>query len=256
MTGAAAAEFRLLGIMKGAEQPPAMSLYSQGSICPPSVFDNKRNRQEEDAKNSLIGEFRTPKRQFLERATDDDCDASRRLMERLLDVPAASVIPEHLRAATQETFHSNASAHSSTASSLYSTSSILSDMQKQGSLHQLRSHPVESAAAAPTISSAPYYGHGSLQQQFQSHHTSSAAAPHTRTSIFGMQEFGSYRPPTQRVSSSYPQSLPYQRDINVQDVTNALRDAQQLEDLANSQRARARALASALQHQTGYNGPR
>jgi len=99
-----------------------------------------------------------------------------------------------------------------------------------------------SVAPPPAARRESFKLHQSLHHA--THHTAAAAAPMSSL-------YDSYLPRPQS-RSSLPSRTATQ-DINVATVTNALRDAEHLEELARSGRERARALAGALQQQVGYD---
>ncbi|KAL7535186.1 hypothetical protein ACHAXR_009009 [Thalassiosira sp. AJA248-18] len=168
---------------------------------------------------------------------DEVSNANRRLMERLMDQTSASaILPESLarRSSPEEAAIRRASLY---AESMSSSAASLSSVRRE-SFNRM------SPPAAPnaTFGNRDFSGYGVLPSHHHLEvpsHRHQGSRPTNRSSM----------PP---LSSSTMMSSRNQ-DVNVNTVTNALREAQHLEELARGQRATARALAGVLQQCAGYD---
>eukprot|EP00579_Thalassiosira_antarctica_P033184 CAMPEP_0201999272 /NCGR_PEP_ID=MMETSP0905-20130828/5883_1 /ASSEMBLY_ACC=CAM_ASM_000554 /TAXON_ID=420261 /ORGANISM="Thalassiosira antarctica, Strain CCMP982" /LENGTH=621 /DNA_ID=CAMNT_0048555449 /DNA_START=29 /DNA_END=1891 /DNA_ORIENTATION=- len=246
MRAALADEFRLQGLMKPSDifHPPSTSSYSP-FLGFPNVNNGRSNNivfSESSSTSSPTTGLDLASSLYFRRAgmsalaprsfhpvnnvQDKVSSAYRRHVERLLD--QATSAPEGIlcHAAPESTSLRHPSYQESTQTRWPS----------YRDLHEASLLGHDSAVSSPAARRESFKLHQS------SHHTAAAAAPISSL-------FGSYLPSPQYRSSL--SSRMTTQDINM--VTNALREAQHLEELARSQAAMSRSLAGALQQRVGYD---
>jgi hypothetical protein len=245
----AAAEMRLRGIVDPrVEEPVVPSRAASSSImCGLPVVEHKSGL---DVLAAASSSRKSPKSRFLYRAAasveetpkaaaaapyngDHQDDANRRLMERLELLSSASAvtaIPGSVRDSAQGAFRPISFEQRAASSARERELSELDILQRNVMFQARR----RASLGMPPSSNS---GLSSLMGTTSSHSSSS---------------YHNSLPPQR--SGSLPSSLP-SRAMDIRSVTKALEDAQRLEELAQSQRENARAMARAMvQHgSAGYD---
>lgn len=164
---------------------------------------------------------------------DEVSNANRRLMERLLSqvpsAPTPAAMPQNTTSSSPDRAHRQ---------------SFKASLLKRASGQAL----IGRTSLASSSSSSTQALSAVQHESFQLPNPPQAL----NSSLFSTQDYSSFMRQGAQSLSNVPLTLPAgAQDVNVHTVTNALREARQLEDLARNQRATAQALADALQQRVG-----